>query len=303
MRTVVKVGGFGLGLVAVFAAATGVGAAVSPDSAIPTAAAQPADTAMAGHDDVGSPAGAGQDPVHLPAGLLVSQDGYTLDLAKRSVAAGGRVPIEFRIIGPDGQPLTGYQTEHDKVLHLIAVRRDLTDFQHVHPVLDASGTWSVQLDLADPGEYRLFADFTRVGHDRLTLGTDLAVTGTYQPQPLPVPAATVELQDGYSVALAGALKPGRPSQLTLTISRDGVPVTDLEPYLAAYGHLVALRVGDLAYLHVHPEGAPGDGVTPAGPGITFSATAPSAGSYRLFLDFQHRGVVRTAEFTVRATGS
>ena len=77
-------------------------------------------------------------------------------------------------------------------------------------------------------------------------------------------------------------------------------MTDLQPYLAAYGHLVALRAGDLAYLHVHPAGAPGDGVTPAGPGITFYATAPTAGDYRLYLDFQHDGVVRTAEFTVHA---
>jgi hypothetical protein len=82
-----------------------------------------------------------------------------------------------------------------------------------------------------------------------------------------------------------------------------VPVTDLQPYLAAYGHLVALREGDLAYLHVHPEGTPGDGKTAAGPGIGFVAEVPSAGGYRLFLDFQHDGVVRTAEFTVDTAGT
>jgi hypothetical protein len=88
--------------------------------------------------------------------------------------------------------------------------------------------------------------------------------------------------------------------VTLTVSRDGVPVTDLQPYLGAYGHLVALRDGDLAYLHVHPDGTPGDGRTAAGPQITFYAEVPSNGAYRLFLDFQHRGVVRTAEFTAVA---
>ena len=61
---------------------------------------------------------------------------------------------------------------------------------------------------------------------------------------------------------------------------------------------VALRAGDLAYLHVHPAGEPGDGVTAAGPAITFFAVVPSAGHYRLYLDFQHQGVVRTAAFTV-----
>ena len=102
------------------------------------------------------------------------------------------------------------------------------------------------------------------------------------------------------VTLDGRLIPGQAAELTLSVSRDGVPVTDLQPYLAAYGHLVAVRDGDLAYLHVHPAGEPGDGVTSSGPGITFSATAPTAGDYRLFLDLQHDGVVRTAEFTAHA---
>ena len=56
--------------------------------------------------------------------------------------------------------------------------------------------------------------------------------------------------------------PAPSPRLTARVTRDGEPVTDLEPYLAAYGHLVALREGDLAYLHVHPDGEPGDGVTP-----------------------------------------
>ena len=92
------------------------------------------------------------------------------------------------------------------------------------------------------------------------------------------------------------------------MTRDGEPVTDLQPYLEAYGHLVALRAGDLAYLHVHPDGAPGDGTTPSGPDITFYAEVPSAGAYRLYLDFQHGDEVRTAAFTAvagspAATGS
>jgi hypothetical protein len=63
---------------------------------------------------------------------------------------------------------------------------------------------------------------------------------------------------------------------------------------------VALRQGDLAYLHVHPDGAPGDGRTAAGPAVTFYAEVPSAGSYRLYLDFRHGDAVHTAEFTVVA---
>ena len=152
---------------------------------------------------------------------------------------------------------------------------------------------------ATPGQWRVFADFdpARRG-EPMTLGADLAVTGDYVPTPLPAPATTAEAE-GCTVSLKGRLEQGKQSELTLSVAKDGEPVTDLQPYLAAYGHLVALRAGDLAYLHVHPSGEPGDGQTKPGAGITFYVTAPSAGTYRLYLDFKHKGVVRTAEFTVR----
>ena len=57
---------------------------------------------------------------------------------------------------------------------------------------------------------------------------------------------------------------------------------------------MALREGDLAYLHVHPE------ESGAGPEIPFVAEVPSDGRYRLFLDVRHDGVVRTAAFTLEA---
>jgi hypothetical protein len=181
-------------------------------------------------------------------------------------------------------------------MHLIVVRRDTTGFQHVHPEMAADGTWSVPLTVGTAGSYRAFADFTPTGGAATTLGVDLSAPGAFEPV-AHVATRTAQV-DGYTVQLTGDLVPGQESPVALTVTRDGLPVTDLQPYLGAYGHLVALREGDLAYLHVHPEGVPGDGATPAGPRIEFAAQVPSAGSYRLFLDFQHAGVVRTAEFTV-----
>ncbi|MFF9341127.1 MULTISPECIES: hypothetical protein [unclassified Streptomyces] len=234
-----------------------------------------------------------------PGGLSVSEDGYTLELDATVLAAGVR-RIDFRVTGPDGRAVTEFVPEHEKELHFIAVRRDTAGFQHVHPVRDEKGTWSTELTL-EPGDWRLFADIHPAGHDgTLTLGIDVAVAGPYDPRPLPRATGTARTGE-YTVTLDGALVPGEASELTLTVSRGGRPVTDLQPYLAAYGHLVALRVGDLGYLHVHPEGAPGDGVTAPGPDIVFMAVAPSAGTYRLYLDFQHDGVVRTAEFTAHTT--
>ncbi|MFE0423782.1 hypothetical protein [Streptomyces sp. NPDC058953] len=236
-----------------------------------------------------------------PGGLSVSENGYTLEFASAILPAGTQT-VTFRITGPDGRPVTAFTPEHDKELHLIAVRRDTAGFQHVHPVMDEKGTWSVELTLA-PGAWRFFADIHPSGHDgTMTLGVDASVAGLYDPRPLPEETRTAHIGE-YTVTLDGGLVPGAASDLTLTVSRNGQPVTDLQPYLAAYGHLVALRAGDLGYLHVHPEGEPGDGITEPGPGISFMATAPSSGTYRLFLDFQHDDTVRTAEFTVRTTAA
>ncbi|MGW6460444.1 hypothetical protein ACWF94_31735 [Streptomyces sp. NPDC055078] len=236
-----------------------------------------------------------------PGGLSVSESGYTLDFDATILPTGVRT-VTFRVTGPDGKPVTEFTPEHGKKLHLIAVRRDTTGFQHVHPVMDEGGTWSVEVTLV-PGDWRFFADIHPAGHDgTMTLGIDASVAGQYDPQPVSQDSRIAHIGE-YTVTLDGELVPGETSDLTLTVSRNGRDVTDLQPYLSAYGHLVALRVGDLGYLHVHPEGEPGDGITEPGPEITFMAAAPSGGTYRLYLDFQHNDVVRTAEFTVRTTAT
>lgn len=107
--------------------------------------------------------------------------------------------------------------------------------------------------------------------------------------------------DGFDARVAGDLVPGAASELTITISRAGAPVTTLQPYLGAFGHLVALREGDLAYLHVHPEGdAPAAGEV-SGPEVRFGAHVPTAGRYLLYFDFQVDGAVHTAAFVLDVT--
>ncbi|MCA2213184.1 hypothetical protein [Jidongwangia harbinensis] len=298
MRTPMRLGAFALGLAAVFAASAGLGRLTGP-AAPPAGHEQtPAHgTAAAGHD---GPAAGPAAAAPLPAGLQVTEDGYRLVPLSGTLATGTPHPFRFRVLGPDGAPLTRYQPSHDKDLHLVVVRRDLAGFRHVHPTMAADGTWSVPLAVPAPGTYRVFADFVPAGRDDgLTLGVDVPAPGDHRPVPVPAPARTTTV-DGYTVTLAGELTPGTSSPVTLSVSRAGRPVTDLQPYLGAYGHLVALRDGDLAYLHVHPDGAPGDGRTPPGPAVTFHAEVPSAGTYRLYLDFRHAGTVRTAEFTAVA---
>ena len=278
-----KIAGFVLGLTVVFAAAFGLGTALGPENAV----------SASGHE---MPSAEPMATAHLPAGLSSTQDGYTIELQKTRVDAGTQVPLRFRITDAAGSAVTRYVENHEKQLHLIVVRRDLAGYQHVHPVMADDGTWSVPVDL-NAGDYRVFADFMPAGGEAVTLGADLHVAGRYDPQSLP-PAAKTAAVGGYTVTVSGDPTANEPSTLTFSVSRNGKPVADLQPYLGAYGHLVALRASDLAYLHVHPMGEPGDGKTPAGPDIAFGATIPTSGDYRLFLDFKHENVVRTAEFTL-----
>ena len=294
MSVTVKLLGFLVALAVIFGGAVGIGRAVGPINS--SAAADHGD--MAGIDEMD-----GMDmsePGAFPKGLMVSQDGYSFRLNQTTASPGTAVPVSFTIGGPDGNPVTEFDVEHEEDLHLIAVRRDFSGFQHVHPELAPDGTWTTSLDLT-PGAWRLFADFKATGGEALTLGNDLSVPGDLQPADPASADSTTATVDDYTVTLEGDLAAGAEAKLTLNVTRDGEPVTDLEPYLGAYGHLVALRAGDLAYLHVHPEGTPDDGVTAPGPDVVFFANVPSPDRYHLFLDFKHEGVVRTAAFTLQGS--
>ncbi len=285
ISTPVKLGVYALGLAAAFGVALGVGAKAGPTG----------QASSTGHDAMSEHAYSGGE-VAL-AGLAVAQSGYRLVPKSLTLPIGPAVPFSFRVLDSEGVTLTNYETSHEKDLHLIVVRRDLTGFQHVHPTRTADGRWSVALDLSSAGVYRVFADFVPQGStNSITLGTDLFVSGPFAPRPLPPPDAKTVV-DGYTIKLAGNPKPGVDSNLVFTVSRSGVDAT-LEPYLGAYGHLVSLRQGDLAYLHTHPAQDAAVGQT-AGPHIDFAADFPTAGTYRLFLNFQVEGKVRTADFTVQ----
>jgi hypothetical protein len=296
MTAPVRIAGFVLGLLVVFLAARGVGAVVAPD---PEPAPPMGHDGMAepGHDESEAPAEHGDHEESTepasdgPGGLAVSDQGYTLRIVSEP-AAGADRPLRFTIDGPDGEPVTAYEEVHDQPLHLVKIRRDGADYQHVHPRLADDGTWTARLTLT-PGTTRVFADFTPTDGPALVLGTDVQLDGDYTPAPPPDVTRTAKV-DGYRVTLDGDLAGGGSSALTATITRRGEPVRDLQPYLGAHGHLVALREGDLAYLHVHPEEAG------AGPEIPFVAEVPSDGRYRLFLEFRHGGVVHTARFTLAA---
>jgi hypothetical protein len=261
-----RIGLFVGGLALAFAAAFAVGDALDPEGADEKAAAGHAGD---GHGS-SSAAAAGK-----PARIVVED---------RRFEPGATEALAFRVVDSDGDPVEDYEVEHERAMHVIVVRHDLTGYQHVHPRRTDDG-WEVDVTFPDGGPHRVFADFASGGAS-YTLGADVEVSGSYKPEDLPAPTETASAA-GYEVTVAKSGKERR-----YTVARDGAPVDDIEPYLGARGHLVALREGDLAFQHVHPK----DAATP-GAEINFDVALAKAGDYRLFLQFKHDGEVPTVAFT------
>jgi hypothetical protein len=251
-------------LAGVFGLAFGAGRVADPDT-VPTAAHEGGGHDADGHDqEAAAPA-----EVHLA-------------LTQRSYAP-GRQAVSFQVQDRDGRAVTAYDVQHEKELHLIVLATgNLSDFQHVHPTMAADGTWTARLRLGPGQAYRLYADGSTRGSGFVATA-DVVTTGrsTFQ-GPVPEPSSTDRV-GGLTVRLADDT-----GSVRMSVTRSGRPVV-LEPYLGALGHLVVIRVDDLAYLHVHPEQG-------AAPEFVVAGLAP--GTYRYFFDFQVDGVVHTASFTV-----
>ena len=241
------------------------------------------------------------DMGHAAAGSGLSdiRDGYRLTSTDATLAAGAPAGYRFTAIGPDTTPVTEFAVDQTKRMHFYAIRSDLTGFQHTHPTMAADGTWTAHLAALAPGSWRMFASFTP--EDVNGRGTDLVlsravtVPGDATTTPLPAPAATTTV-DGYTVTLDGTSMAGMTRPLTVTVSTQGTPVTDLQPYLGTYAHLTAFHEGDSAFAHLHPTTtATGNH---GGPTLTFHAELPTPGDWRLFLQFQTGGRLHTAALTL-----
>jgi hypothetical protein len=234
-------------------------------------------------------------------GLAAQVDGYTLRLAGRDIASSKAGSLAFTVSQPGGKPLTEYELDQTVKHHIYVVRSDLAEFQHIHPALSDDGTWTAKYEALTPGKWRAYSAFipgtgSKKGSD-LVLSDTFTVAGDASTVPLPE-AATTATDDGYTVSVSGDPQSGEAAMLTIEFSRDGKPVTNLEPYLATYAHVTAVHEGDMAFAHLHPMGKAKTGG--GGPNLTFHANFPSAGNWRLFIQFQTDGELRMVPITVAA---
>ncbi|MGV9706362.1 hypothetical protein [Streptomyces sp. NPDC003483] len=241
----------------------------------------------------------GMDHTSDGNGLSDTRDGYRLTSKDTTLPSGKQAVYRFTVTGAGDEPVTGFALDQTERMHFYAIRSDLTGFQHLHPTMAPDGTWTADLTALAPGSWRTFASFTPEsgpgkGKD-FVLSRTVTVPGNATKTPLPAPATTAEV-DGYTVTVKGAPMAGMAHPLSVTVSKDGRPVTDLQPYLDTYAHLTAFHEGTQEFAHLHPTTeVTGDH---GGPDLAFHAELPTAGNWRLFLQFRTGGKLHTAALTL-----
>jgi hypothetical protein len=230
-------------------------------------------------------------------GLSATTDGYTMRLPDSTGTPGKDQFVELQITGPDGRPVPDYTETDGAPMHVIAVRQDLTGYQHIYPEQGDGASWWAVLNLA-PGPWRLIAEFRPAGLGQtVALGADLTISGDYRPRPLPE-ASKRDRVDGYLATLTEPVTTFSNGLTVVTLSRKGRPVTDLTAAHGSLGHGVLIRPGDLGYWHLHAD--PVD-ETYRGPDISFTGGVPEPGTYRMFTEFTSGENSHVAAFTVVVT--
>jgi hypothetical protein len=237
---------------------------------------------------------------------------YELDLTTtpRAVKAG----VPFRMTLGIGTPVTNdrvkeFEVVHDRRYHLFVVSHDLSSFQHLHPEAQPDGTWALDLTVPTPGYYRVLSDFLPSGGSPQFLGRTLVTAGfdgDLLSQAARLEPDTIWRKTSGSITADLSFEPPLLTagqfghlQYTLSDSKTGEPVTDLQPYLGAFGHTLILSEDLVDAVHSHPSEWLTDEVSQklGGPRVTFEGYMPRPGRYRAWTQFLRRDELTTLSFT------
>ncbi|MGX6444414.1 hypothetical protein ACWM35_14500 [Neobacillus sp. K501] len=205
--------------------------------------------------------------------------------------------VQLKIVDKSGKPIEKFDINHEKLLHLIIVSKDLSYFNHVHPEYKGGGFFEIKNDFPAGGEYRMVADFKPTDGGSMTKMEWVQVEGEQlNPVPVTVNESLVDTVDGKRVTLM-IDSPAAGKELSLKFSLNdemtNQPIMDLEPYLGSIGHVVVLSENGERYLHVHAIEGQG-----SGPEALFETEFPESGVYKIWGQFQKEGQVFTVSYVV-----
>ena len=253
------------------------------------------------------------------AGQLEKNDlhDYRVDFKTDGEPTAGRpVKLENAIRYADsGSLIKEFEVVHERLLHLVMTSEDMSWFEHQHPVRGKDGIFRLTWSFPHAGNYRLYADFTPADGDNQIKPILLAVGGpTTSAVPLRPDRRLVkqigDLRFHLTVRPGTPLSREKPALLTYTVrDRRGRAVTDMQPYIGAMGHLLAISRDGKDVVHTHVLQTPSQSSEPGRPRVTaamisakgpvfsFLLTPPSAGLYKTWAQFMHHNRVYTVPVT------
>ncbi len=239
----------------------------------------------------------------------------------RLIKPGEKVRFRFTVFHPTtGEQVKEFNIMHDMPFHLFLVSQDFEDFQHIHPDQQSDGSFVIETVLARAGYYKVFCDIFPKGGMPQVLHHSLITDGyegdlvSAQAKLVPDQSLTKTLE-GTRFELTIEPEepiPGRPVQpyagkyallkYHLVDEKSGKPVTDLRPYLGAWGHTLILSEDGTDYLHSHPTEMIPDEVDRSKlsgiSDVTFDTLFPRPGNYRIWSQFQRGEKLITVSFTI-----
>ncbi|MEP7271273.1 MAG: hypothetical protein ABI882_07190 [Acidobacteriota bacterium] len=205
-------------------------------------------------------------------------------------------------------PVRTFDTMHERQMHLIIVRRDLSFFTHQHPEIQADGSFILdRFTFPTPGEYQLFFDTAPKGAGGQVLLASLKVEGKSDGKAAAVSPGQSALGvvaqrsvGGVIVSLKdpNGLLPRKTMPFAIGLESEATkePIVDLQPYLGALGHMILIHEDAQTFVHSHPdERDPENGKHGI---LSFLSRPPKPGTYRLWIEFKRDGKVNVAEFIV-----
>jgi hypothetical protein len=236
----------------------------------------------------------------------VDYSAYLLDLetVPRALRPGQSARVQLTVRDPHTRAVVRqFDPVHERVFHLFVISQDLSHFAHVHPTLRRDGALDIDVELPRPGVYHLIADFLPAGGSPQLVQKSI-VTAGYTGPLAATPALAADIADkvvGDTRVKLTMPEPvaGREQLVTFDLHdrSTGAPLTDLEPYLGAAGHLLLTSADLSVTMHSHPVA---EISAKGGPTVVFQMLFPRAGAYRMWVQFQRRGEVLTTPFTVMA---
>lgn len=216
-----------------------------------------------------------------------------LKLTPRAPKAGANTQLEFTVRDPqNGRQIQHFEVVHEKLFHLFVVGRDMKFFVHDHPVFGDDAKFRYDIAFPQAGMYRLLADFYPEGATPQLIAKTVIVPGSPQLGP-PALMRDYSAKQSENLKVSLTTDPPQPICGEKTMMFFHLePADGIEKYIGAWGHMLAASDDLIDMIHTHPFIADG------GPEMQFNVYFPRERMYRVWVQFQRKGVVNTARFDV-----